>query len=217
MKRFILLIAAAAFAIARCQAQEFKMPLQQTFTMFDTSRDMQVKITASNKLGLIAKKWNDEWLTHYYNAYSKAQLSYIEKDPSKRDAYVDEAEKEQEEAVTLLKKENDETYVLAAMIANARLAVQGATRWQKYGPIFSQNLEKAKAINPNNPRIYYLMGMSTFFKPKMVGGGKKAAKPYFEKADALYTTESSEDITKPYWGKRANSYFLSQCNGDDKE
>lgn len=218
MKRFILLIAAAAFGFLHCQAQQdFKTVLQQTFTTFDTTKDMQQKMTTSNKLGLIAKKWNDEWLGHYYNAYSKAQLSYMEKDGTKRDAYLDEAEKEHDEAVAILKKENDETYVLAAMIANARLAVQPATRWQKYGSIFSGNLDKAKEINANNPHIYYLMGMSNFFKPKMFGGGKKAAKPYFEKAEGLFASVSLDDITKPYWGKRANTYFLGQCNGEDKE
>jgi hypothetical protein len=218
MNRYILLIAAIAFAIVQCRAQDLKPVLQQTFIQFDSSQDMQQKINYSNKLGLIAKKWPDEWITHYYNAYSKAQLSYREKDASKRDAYLDEAEKEHDEAVSILKKENDETYVLAAMIANARLAVQPATRWQKYGALFSQNLDKAKEINADNPRIYYLQGMSAFFKPKMFGGGKKAAAPYFEKAEGLFAKQSEEDITKPYWGKRANTYFLSQCkSGDDKD
>ena len=114
MTRFILLIAAAAFGFVHCQAQQdFKAVLQQTYTAFDTTENMDLKMNASNKLGLIAKKWPDEWTTHYYNAYSKVQLSYREKDASKRDAYLDEAEKEHDEAVALLKKENDETYVEA--------------------------------------------------------------------------------------------------------
>ena len=217
MKRLILLIAAAAFGFLHCQAQDFKQVLQTTFGMFDTTQNMEMKLRSANKLELISKKWNDEWLGHYYVAYSKAQLSYMEKDPGIRDSYLDIAEKEHDEAVALLKKETDETYVIAAMIANARLAVQPANRWQKYGALFSQNLDKAKEINPNNPRIYYLTGMSNYFKPKMFGGGKKAAKQYFEKAEALFTTETSGDISKPYWGKRSNAYFLGQCNGEDKE
>jgi hypothetical protein len=217
MNRYLLLIAAIAFSIVHCHAQDFKTTLKSTFDTFDTSKDMQLKVSASNKLGLIAKKWNDEWLGHYYNAYSKAQLSYMEKDATKRDAYLDEAEKEHDEVVSILRKENDETYVLAAMIANARMAVDPANRWQKYSPLFSGNLEKAKEINADNPRIYYLQGMSTFFKPKMFGGGKKNAKPYFEKADGLFVKATTDDISKPYWGKRATTYFLGQCNGDDKE
>lgn len=216
MTRYILLTAIAAFSFAHCKAQEFKEPLQKTFLAFDTTQNPQKKVEQSNKLNMIAKKWNGEWATHYYNAYSKATLSYMEKEEAKRDAYVDEAEKELGEAVNLLGKDNDETYVLAAMIANARMAVSPQSRWQKYGKIYDENLEKAKELNANNPRIYYLRGLSKFYTPKMFGGGSKAALPYFEKAQELYAKESSDDITKPYWGKEATDFFIKESKKDDK-
>jgi hypothetical protein len=169
----------------------------------------------SNKLGLISKKWSSDWAPHYYNAYAKAQLSYMEQDEKKRDAYVDEAEKELGEAVGILGKDNDETYVLAAMIANARMAVDGKSRWQKYGKIFNENLDKAKELNPDNPRIYFLLGTSKYFTPKMFGGGRKAALPYFEKANTLYAKESSDNIDKPFWGRYATEHFLAESKKDD--
>jgi len=217
MTRYILLLTMAALSYLNCKAQDFKEPLQKTFTAFDTTQDMQKKVEQSNKLNMIAKKWNDQWATHYYNAYSKATLSYMEKDEAKRDAYVDEAEKELDEAIGLLGKETDETYVLAAMIANARMAVKPQARWQKYGKIYEENIAKAKELNADNPRIYYLLGTNKFFTPKMFGGGKKAALPYFEKAEGLYAKETSDDITKPYWGKGATGFFLAECKGEDKE
>jgi hypothetical protein len=217
MNRVILLLAASAFIYANTLAQDFKGTLQKTFLAFDTTQDMQKKMEQSNKLGLIAKKWPEEWAGHYYNAYSKLMLSYMETDEAKRDSYINEAETERDEAVTLLKKENDETYVLAAMIANARLAVKPQSRWQKYGKVFEENLAKAKELNANNPRIYYLQGISKNFTPKMFGGGKKAALPYFEKAEGLFAKESDDDINKPSWGKRANAHFLSEAKGEEKE
>lgn len=217
MTRYILLIAFAAIGFTHCLAQEFKEPLQKNFMAFDTTENMQKKVEQSNKLNMIAKKWNDQWATHYYNAYSKGILSYMEKDEAKRDAYLDEADKELGEAVGLLGKDNDETYVLAAMLANARMAVKPQARWQKYGKIYEENIAKAKEINPNNPRIYYLLGTSKFFTPKMFGGGKKPALQYFEKAEGLFAGETNADITKPYWGKEANKHFLAECKGEDKE
>ncbi|RYE25037.1 MAG: hypothetical protein EOP51_05440 [Sphingobacteriales bacterium] len=216
MTRYILLTAVSAMMFMHCKAQsaDYKEPLQKTFLAFDTTMDMAKKVEQSNKLNMIAKKWNDQWAPHYYNAYSKAQLSYMEKDENKRDAYVDEAEKELGETVSLLGKDNDETYVLAAMVANARLAVKPQARWQKYGKIYDENLEKAKAINADNPRIYYLRGTNKFFTPKMFGGGKKAAQPFFEKAQGLFAKEQGGDINKPYWGKGANEYFLAECKSD---
>lgn len=214
MKKFILLTATVA-SVLSAQAQDFKAVLQKTFTAFDTTMDPVKKTDMANKISLISKKWDSEWAGHYYDALTKAILSYTEKDAAKKDAYLDEAEQERDIAVKDLGKENDETYVLAAQIANARLAVDPKNRWQKYGSIFSDNLDKAKAINPDNPRIYFLTGTSKYYTPKMFGGGKKAAQPYFEKAQPLFAKENKDNITKPYWGYLMNGYLLSQCKGDD--
>jgi hypothetical protein len=214
MTRIILLVATAAFTYVSAQAQDFKPALTKTFLAFDTTMEVSTKIEQSNKLGLIAQKWKDNWETHYYNAYGKTVLSYMEEKAEKRDAYLDEAEKEMEEAITLLGKENDETHVMEAMIANARLAVNPMNRWQKFGKIFEENLTEAKAINPENPRIYYLQGTSKFYTPKAFGGGAKNAKPYFDKAQTLFAKETDADISKPNWGKRANEYHLAQCEKD---
>jgi hypothetical protein len=214
MTRYIILTALIAFGFLRCQAQDFKEPLKKSFTAFDTTQNVQKKIEQSNKMNMIAKKWNDQWVTHYYNAYSKGVLSYMEADAAKRDAYLDEADKELSEAVGLLGKDNDETFVLAAMLANARMAVNPQERWQKYGKIYEENLTKAKELNAQNPRIYYLLGTNKFFTPKQWGGGKKPALEYFEKAEKLYAAETDADITKPYWGKEANNHFIEECKKD---
>jgi hypothetical protein len=217
----IILMGAMALATISAQAQDFKTVLEKTFLAFDTTWDQPTKIEQSNKLALIAKKWPDEWVAHYYVAYSKVNLAYMEKDNAKKDAYLDEADKEKEEAVSILKKENDETFVLAAMIANARMSVDPMARWQKYGAIFKESLESAKEINADNPRMYYITGTSKFFTPKAYGGGKKAAMPYFEKADGLFAKEAgtpaASDITKPHWGKKSNDYFMMQCKVEDKD
>lgn len=90
----IILIASALISFTSMQAQDFKATLEKTFLAFDTTWDLQKKVEQSNKLSLIAKKWPNEWAAHYYVAYSNAILSFLEKDENKRDAYLDEADKE---------------------------------------------------------------------------------------------------------------------------
>ena len=213
-----LLIAAAIIGTATAQAQQdFKPVLTTTFTAFDTTwTDQQAKADLGNKLILIAKKWPNEWSTNYYAAYSRIQLSYNDKlDAAKRDAYLDEADNYRDEALKLLGgKPTDEMYVMAAQIANARMSIDGKARWQKYGKVFEENLESAKKLNPDNPRIYLLRGISKFFTPKMFGGGAKAATPYFEKAQGLFAKEAKDDITKPYWGNGTNEYFIGMAKKD---
>ena len=217
MKKLMLLTIAALLTAGSSFAQNFTEVLQKTFTAFDTTWNQEKKLEYSNKLSLIAKKFDKEWLATYYASYAKVNLSYNEQDATKKDALLDEAQALIEESVTLLGKDNDETYVLRAMIANARIGVDPQKRWQKYGNVFSENLDKAKEMNPENPRIYVLRGISKFYTPKMFGGGKKAAMPYFEKATGLFAKRTDTDITKPYWGQRTNEYFIKLANGDDKE
>lgn len=196
---------------------DYKAILKQTFDAFDTTfSNMANKIDLSNKLILIAKKFPNEWATNYYAAYGRIQISYLERDAEKRDPFLDEGDQYLAEAMHLLGKESDELYVLSAMMASARLSVKPQTRWQKYGKIFDEQMDKAKALNPDNPRIYLQKGISKFYTPKPFGGGSKAALPYFEKAQDLFSKESTDDITKPYWGQPANGYFMSQVKKEEK-
>ncbi len=219
MTRFLITLLTASLFTVSSMAQDMKKVLKNEFTKFDTTQydNVEAKTAISNRMGLIAKKWKDEWATHYYNAYAKGQMSYLFKEMEKRDALVDEAETELQEAIALLGEENDETFVMKAFLAQARMVVDGKNRWQKYGKIFNENLKKAKEINENNPRIYHLKGTSVFYTPKMFGGGAKNAKPIFEKAEELYAQENDNDITKPYWGHRANKWFLMQVEEQMKK
>jgi hypothetical protein len=209
MTRFLFLAAALSLSLTAGAQTAYQPVLTATFTNFDTTRqDMSAKEAAGNKLILIAKKFPEEWAPQYYAAYSRIQLSYTEKDAAKRDAYLDEADQYLADAVRLLGKPSDETHVLAGVIANARMAVKPQERFMKYGKIFDDELEAAKSMNVDNPRIYLERGIGKFYTPKMFGGGKKAAEPYFTKAKDLFAKESKDDILKPYWGEGAKNYFL---------
>jgi hypothetical protein len=191
---------------------DMKTVLKKTFDDFDTATTQLQKAQLSGRLSLIASKWNNEWITHYYLAYSKVVLSENDKlESAKRDALLDEAGSELDKAVKILGKENDETNVLGAFIANWRIAISPMTRYMIYGKVFTSHMEAAKAINPDNPRIYYLRGMAKFGMPRFAGGGEQVALPYLAKADSLYTKENDMDIARPYWGKTATAYYLRLC------
>ena len=210
-KQFSLLLCFVSLFFNGAFGQSFEDALKSTFTEFESDSTFIDKLSAGNRFELIAQKWDDQWIAHYYAAYSQVILSYMEKDEAKRDLYLDKADKQSEKLKSLLKTDNDEVYVLTAMIANARLAVKPMARYKKYGDIFNENIEKAKGMRPENPRIYLYQAMSLYHTPKIFGGGPKAALPYFEKAEGLYKNENGEDIMKPYWGKKLNAEMLSTC------
>lgn len=193
------------------QAQTLEEKLTSAFLEFDTTQVFAKKMAAASKLELLANMESENYAVNYYAAYSKAMISYMEKDKDRKDMYLDIADVFLEKAKQLQPK-NEETFVLGALLANARLVVDGGSRWKEQGDIFNANIDSAKAINPSNPRIYHLKGVSVYFTPKMFGGGSKNAIEYLEKAKILFATQVSGNIMVPYWGEKRNLYFISECS-----
>jgi hypothetical protein len=217
MKKIFLSVALAVLFNLINSAQDFKETLQSTMTMFDTANSPQDMFNAANRLELIAGKWDTSRIAHYYSAYVFIVISYIEKDIDKKDGYLDKADKQLGRAKELAKTNNDELFVLTAFSANARLAVKPESRWKKYGDLFNENIDSAKILRPDNPRIYYLQGNSVYYTPKMFGGGPQNALPFFQKAEEYYMKESGCDIFKPCWGKKQNSALIEKCMAEEKE
>ncbi len=209
MKKIIILLI-LSLNLFSFNAQTLEEKLTSVFLEFDTTQVFSAKMAASSKLELLANMETEDYSVNYYTAYSKAMLSYMESDKERKDMYLDIADSFLSK-VKQLQPKNEETYILSALIANARLVVDGGSRWKVQGDIFNSNIDSAKAINPSNPRIYHLKGVSVYFTPKMFGGGTKNALEYLEKAKGLYATQKTGDILVPYWGEKRNNYFLTLC------
>lgn len=198
------------------QAQTLEETINKYLPQLNPQKPISELMAPVAQLELAAGQYPDDWAANYYAAYGKIMLSYQGADIAQKDQVLDEAE----QYVNVVKEkgpDNAETYILLAMMANARLAVDGEHRWQKYGAIFSENLDKAKSIDADNPRVYYLKGTSTFYMPEMFGGGKKKALPYFEQAKPLFDKENKSTVLDPFWGSEANAHYIAECNTDDEE
>jgi hypothetical protein len=213
MKRLVkTLMLFLFFAAPVClKAQTMEESLSKTLMKMDSVQNLSQMMSVSAQFDMIAAKWENEWSSNYYAAYAKVIASFIVQDNKKKDLFLDEADKYLEKIKTI-DSQNDETCVLAALIINARIAVDGQNRGMQYGGIFNQNLSKAEKINPDNPRIYYLRGTSLFYTPEMYGGGKAKAKPLLEKAKELFDKETKTSVLKPHWGEKENLDYLKQCD-----
>ncbi|NOS92775.1 MAG: hypothetical protein HOP30_12695 [Cyclobacteriaceae bacterium] len=205
-RMLLLLLVCTTFV----HAQTVDEALQTTVRQFYAASTQEERLARSNRLSLIANKWNAEWFTHYYSAYAKTLLGVYEQDQTKKISYFEEAEKNLETARATAKGANDEVYALAAMIASMKIGIY-PDQWQKYGDQFATNIKKAKDLRKENPRLYYLEGMSKFYTPEAYGGGKKSALPYFQKAAEYFALESDADIRKPSWGKKQNEEMIKKC------
>jgi len=206
----LVLFLLLSFSIFAFQAQTLEEKLTALFLEFDTTQVFSAKMAASSKLELLANMESENYAVNYYAAYAKAMISYMEKDKDRKDMFLDVADSFLEK-VKQLQPKNEETFILGALLANARLVVDGGSRWKQQGDIFNANIDAAIAINPANPRIYHLKGVATYFTPKMFGGGAKNALVYLDKAKTLFVNQVNGNITIPYWGEKRNLYFISEC------
>ena len=197
--------------IGTIKSQTLDETLKKSLDKFDAAKTEQEMIGASSQFDMITNKWSDQWAADFYAAYSKITISLKLTDKAKRDQYLDAADILIDKA-NKLSANNQEIFILAAWSAKARIAVDGKDRWKKFGDVYDDYIAKAKKINSENPRIFFLEGQAPFYKPKMWGGGKEKAKPYFEKAKELFAKEGKSNLLKPYWGEKENDEYLKQCN-----
>ena len=207
----LMTITVSCLTFSPVRAQPFKDMLTSSFTRFDSATEIPAMTAAASHLEMIAVKNPDKWASYFYSAYAHIKLSYKLGDKDRRDQYLDEADASLTKA-DKLSPNNEEIFILQAYSAKARIAASPKERWKKYGDIYSDLISKAKKIKAENPRIYFMEGMDPFWRPKIWGGGKNKAKPYFQKAKELFSKEDRSDILKPYWGQQANEEFLKQCD-----
>jgi|SRR6185437_3238333 len=211
MKKVILVFAAAlCFALPTVKAQSVDSALIDAYNAFDSAKNYQQQMAATNQFKLIEKQWPDNWLTNYYAAWSIAVVSFVEPVSAKRDPMLDEADafyKKTERMDTT----NDEVAVLGALLAAARLSVAPMSRHSKYGKIADAYYDLAKKVNPNNPRMFYQQGNSMYYTPKLFGGGYEKALALYQKAATLFPNDS-KDIHKPHWGAKVNQKMIDECN-----
>jgi tetratricopeptide (TPR) repeat protein len=202
-----------AFTFAKAKNEKFVKAMESALAELKNVQSSQ-KLTdwqaVINQFERIAKVEATEWLPGYYAAYCYTRMSYMVEDSDQKDKYVELAEALCDNALKISK--HDELYVLRAMIAQANMAVNGAVRWMKQGNIFSENIEKAKQLNPKNPRIYYLEGNSLFYKPAMFGGGAKKACPIYKQALEKFANFTPQSSIAPNWGKQPTEEMMRKCN-----
>jgi hypothetical protein len=205
------MLALLGLACSTICGQAFEESLKSAFAKFDGASSLQAMLAASSQIDIIALKNPNQWASNFYTAYAHIKISFALTDKNQRDQYLDAADKSLIKAEKLASKDQ-EVFILRAWYAKARIAVDPTERWKKFGDVYDDAIARAKHLSAENPRIYFLEGNGPFFKPKIWGGGKDKAKPYFLKARELFTREDKSDILKPFWGEKANEDFLKQCD-----
>jgi len=200
---FALLISLSGVA----QSDKYSQMMQKNITLLDSAKTTDELQSLAGTFERIGDAEKTQWLPYYYAALAQTWVGWNpatkDKDANsqKINAYLAKAE--------ALEK-NAELYAVENMSATQQMLVDPQTRWQTNGKDAATALQKGMAADPNNPRLYYLQGMSLFGTPPQFGGGKDKAKPLFEKSIALYKAAQPKPLY-PTWGRQQAEQMLAQC------
>jgi hypothetical protein len=211
MKKIIFLMMLFAPSIfVKAQSEKYTKAMNANIAMLDSMMVKNNFAELGNNFARIADVEKTQWLPYYYAGYCIATQGMMEKDNSKKDELANKAADYISKAETILGKENSETDVVKSMIATVRMTVDPQARYMTSIADINGNIEKAKKLDPTNPRPYLLEAQNKFYTPVAFGGGKEVSKPIFENAKNLFEKFKPETPLSPTWGKSSVDYFLSQ-------
>jgi hypothetical protein len=210
MKKSILISAFICCVSITFAQSKYETAMKSNISQLDSIRANNNAQDLANTFIRIADAEKTQWLPYYYAAYCTVEQAMLEKDNSKKDVLADKATELLTKAENILGKENSEIDVIKSRIATTHMTVDPQSRYMKYMPDINENIKKAESLDITNPRPFLLEAENKFYTPEQFGGGKDAAKEYFDKANTLFQNFKPETDLSPNWGEPALQYFLSQ-------
>lgn len=200
---FLLTITSASFA----QSDKFTQAMKKNIELFDSAKTSEDLVGISSAFERIGDAEKNQWLPYYYASLALTNIGWMDQKLDKdKNAEQIKALCNKAEAI----EKNAEICSIKNMAATQQMLVNPQERWQTYGKEASMALEQGLQLDANNPRLYYLQGMSLFNTPEQFGGGKAKAKPVFEKAVALFKAETVKPLY-PHWGQKQAEKALAKC------
>ena len=177
----------------------------------DNSEQGMLKIRGDFERILQLKK--NQWLVDYYMGMVDMLISY--QMGEKKD--MDAVKKYTESSLDMLNKATDmkddfaEAYILKYAVTSNRWMYEP----NKMNDIMAAQTEAknlAAKYDADNPRLYLVEGINTYYTPEMFGGGVDKAQPLLEKSYEFFKTYKRVDETYPDWGKDQVCGYLALCS-----
>lgn len=173
-----------------------------------SSEELQQAINTFERIGNAEKT---KWEPFYYAAFGNIMIAARETDVSKKDLYLDNAERFLTKATEINPSES-EIVTLEGFVHTIRLSVDPATRGQKYSTLSIQSFGKALTLNPDNPRALSLMAQMQYGTAQFFGSSTAEACETLNKALQKFETYKPDNVLAPQWGKGNAEGMKSKCN-----
>ncbi|MEM7035548.1 MAG: hypothetical protein AAF570_01140 [Bacteroidota bacterium] len=212
---FSLLTLLCLQLVAAGGGDKYIKAMKSALTLMDSVKSMDDMQNVANRFERIGNAEKKEWLPYYYTALCYTNMSYMQQDVEQKDPLLDKAQAFIDKAAEHKMKDRDKSEVVCVkgMIASARIQVDPQKRSMQYGPQSGMLYQKARTLNPDNPRPTYNSGVSLFFTPEQFGGGKEKGAAMLEKAIELYDKWEAPSEIYPAWGREFAESMLKMAKG----
>lgn len=211
--RTVILLSLIIFSVSFAQSEKYIKAMEKNLSLMDSAKNSADWISIGNSFERIANTEKKLWLPNYYAAQCFIVASFIDSIPATKDLLLDRAEKFVLTADSL-DPDNSEICTLNGFLAQARMTVDPMSRWQKYGQLSNVLFQKAKELDPLNPRPDMLIGNTLYYTPEAFGGGKKTAEPVLRLALDKYQKFVPESSISPKWGREIVEQLLKTIDQD---
>lgn len=175
----------------------------------DSISEFQQSINAFER---IANAEKTKWEPQYYIAFGYIMMANQEKERTKKDSYLDQAEAAIRKAKDIAPNES-EIIALEGFAHMIRLTVDPASRGQQYSSLAFQSFIQAVKLNPENPRALTLLAQMQFGTAQFFGSSTDEACTTNQKAMEKFDTFTSNDPLAPAWGRGTAEGLKAICEG----
>jgi hypothetical protein len=208
MKKTMILVVALLVSIPTfSQPRKYKKSMEKAMEMFHQVSSPEDFMACAETFEGISAQYGEMWLPPYYGAYCLTLASLEAGDYSVKEEYLKRSGTSIEKMLELNPDES-EVQALIALNMLALMAMAPETNGPMYLEDFNSAVQKAKELNPENPRPYYMDGLLKANLPEFMGGGVAEARALHQKAAEKYKSFRNDDPFWPGWGEDLNQEQL---------
>jgi hypothetical protein len=204
----ILIISLASIRMIHAQSPQYTTAMKENVGKISKWSEAPQTLAASFER--IAQAEKSQWFPYYYAAYATLIQSFGQPTPELKDQTLDHAQTLLD-AATGLQPDSSECMVLQGFLYIGRLQADPMKRAAEFSQKAQKAFDRAIKLNPENPRGYYMKGVTILNTPDFYGGGKGPAKPVLTQAAAKFASFKPSSELAPDWGKEDCLKKLASC------
>lgn len=214
MKLLILLFfLAPIYATPDLDNDPYTRAMEEGMKLLSEVQGPEDFIVAANHFGRIAEVEKEKWHPPYYASYALSIAASMFSNPGQKDETLDAAQKYLDQIV---QDDHNASEILAlqGFVYMLRIAVDPAIRGQKYSGMSMATLQKAKALDSENPRALFLLAQLSYGTAQFFGSDTTESCQLNEKALRLFEeVENAKDseVFDPVWGQSFAEEFKARC------